>query len=380
MKSRNLKISAVFSALLAAWPSAVPAADAAGSLPVESLGSTNHSRFGLNYSMGFNMSADFKHIGGFAALNPATNPRHPLRTPNGALYNYDNGYIYPDDTTESGHPGYTWYYGYVRGTAMTGGETPTTFDLSRSSSPANITSRDNDGDPQHGMELTYNRQLGRAGHALWGLEGALGFSDLTIQDSRTYRGTVVRATDTFRAGGDAVLKPAPQAFPSQGPAEGDPNGWPLVALPVAATSSDSFSGGALVTGHREFEAQVLSLRLGPYYDMPIDKHWTFSLSAGLLLLEVFSDFKFNETVSLDPAITLVNLPAENHQGSGTKDDLLVGGYLGGAFSYAVNERLRLFAGAQVHFAQNYSHSESGKSALLHLNEAVVATFGATFGF
>src|SRR5205823_187451 len=112
----------------------------------------------------------------------------------------------------------------------------------RSASPANVTSRNNDGDPQHGLELTYNRQLGRVGRAFWGVEAALNFTDLTISDQRSFRGTVVRASDTYRTGGGAVLKPAePNGFAGtfEGPAEDDPNGWPLVGLSPVASSSDS---------------------------------------------------------------------------------------------------------------------------------------------
>src|ERR1051325_10238751 len=77
---------------------------------IEPLGATNWNRFGVSFRMGLNLTADFKQLGGFGALNPTHNP---LRTPNGDRYNYDNGYIYPDDTTANAHPGATWYYGYV---------------------------------------------------------------------------------------------------------------------------------------------------------------------------------------------------------------------------------------------------------------------------
>lgn len=355
---------------------------------VQPLTETNKNRLGLSYRMGFNISAEFRTIGGYAALNPFNRnlPKHPLRTPDGAPYNYDNGFIYPDTTTANAHPGYTWNYGYVAGTPMRPENAPTDFDLYHASAPANLTSRDNQGDPQLGMEVTYSRQLGRVGKGFWGLEAAIGFTDISIEDSRTLRGTVVRATDTFRTGGGVVLKPAPFAGNTNGPVVGNP--WPLVGLTPVDSSNDVFDDMATVRGHRKLDSQVVGVRLGPYLDIPMSKRWMFTLSGGLALAEVFDDFSFDETVTIDPSVTLVQLPAQRHQGSGSKSDPLVGGYIGGTFSYAFNDRFRLFAGAQFQSTGDFSHSESGnprfqpakQTAVIDLSEAVFVTLGATFSF
>ena len=343
------------------------------------LGYTELNRVGLSYRLGFNISADFKQLGGFAALNPATNPRHPLRTPNGDLFNYDNGYIY-SDTTAAAHPGYTWYYGYVTGTAQRPAGAPTDFDLYRSSSPANVTSRNNEGDPQHGFELTYSRQFGKASRGFWGLESGFGFTDLSISDSRTLHGLVSRATDTYRTGGGAILKPPPFSGTAEGPAEGDPNGWPLVGLNPVSSSTDPFAGAATITGRRELTAQLASLRVGPYLDLPFSRHCGFSLSGGFVLMQVWSDFKFNESVALDPSLTLTTLPPELHRGSGSHQALVAGGYLGGTFSYAFNDHLRLFAGGQFQYTGDYTHTEAGKKAVLSLGQALFVPVGVTFSF
>jgi hypothetical protein len=349
---------------------------------VPPLGETNRNRIGLSYRLGFNISAEFRHLGGFTALNPLNPalPKHPLRTPNGDVFNYDNGYIYPDNTTANAHPGYTWYYGYAAGTPTRPGDAPTDFDLYHTSSPANLTSPDNDGDPQHGMEVTYNRQFGRAGRGFWGLEAAVGFTDISIEDSRRLLGTAVRAADTFRTGGGAVLKPAPFEGTATGPGPNDPTGWPLVSLSSVGNTTDSFEEMATVTGHRQFDAQVVGMRVGPYLDIPLSKRWMFTLSGGLALLEVNSDFSFDERVRIDSSVTLVSLPAERHHASGSSSDLLVGGYFGGSFSYAFNDRFRLFAGAQLQSTGDYSQTVAGKTVVLDLSQSVFATLGATFSF
>ena len=328
-------------------------------------GSTNLNRLGLSYRMGFNISAKFKNAGGYAGL---VNPR---QTPNGAPFNYDNGYIY-GDATPNVHPGLTWYYGYDARVSTTD------LELSRSSSPANSTLAGVDGDPQHGLEMTYNRQLGAVGRGFWGLEAALGFADLTIRDNRSAHGTVVRITDTFSTPAEA-LNPAPFYGRFEGPVD-LPSGAPLVGLPRVDTETTTVLGGTTVVGHRQFDAQVVSLRFGPYVDIPMGGQWTFSLSAGLALWAVSSDFKFDETVSIDPAVSYVELPSERHQGAGSDNDVVVGGYVSGKFSYAVNDCVSVFAGAQFQYAGDYSHREAGKAAELDLGQSVFAMVGLDFSF
>src|SRR5205085_835785 len=119
------------------------------------------------------------------------------------------------------------------------------------------------------FELTYNRRIGRFWRGFWGVESGLGFTDVTIRDQNTFHAAVVRTTDTYRTGGGAILKLAPFAGTFDGPAENDANGWPLVGVSPVATNTDSFAGAATISGHREFTAKVASLRVGPYFEIPL---------------------------------------------------------------------------------------------------------------
>src|SRR5437016_555974 len=83
-------------------------------------GGGDQNAFGLSYRMGFNISARFKNLGGYAALTPTTNPN---RTLDNDPFNYDNGYIYPDSSGQP--PGYTRYYGYLAGTPQRPADAPT---------------------------------------------------------------------------------------------------------------------------------------------------------------------------------------------------------------------------------------------------------------
>jgi hypothetical protein len=324
--------------------------------------------------MGFNISASFKNVGGYAGLTSLTNPG---RTPNNDPFNYDNGYIYPDSTGNP--PGYTRYYGYVAGTPLRPADAPTDFDLYRSSSTAQVTSKDRDGDPQHSFELTYNRQIGRFWRGFWGFEAGLGYTDITINDNRTFRASVTRVTDTYRTGGGAILNPAPFSgtFDVQ---PNDPNGTPLVGLTPVATTTEAFAGAATISGNRQFDAQVISLRLGPYLEIPLNERWSISLSAGVALLEAFSDFKYNETVSIDPNVSITPLPNQTHRASGSNNGFLAGGFAAATISYALNEHFKLFSATQFQDVGQYTHVESGKKAVLDLSQSIFVTIGFGYSF
>jgi hypothetical protein len=293
---------------------------------------------------------------------------------------YDNGFIYPDSTTATAHPGYTWYYGYAANTPLRPADAPTDFDLYRSSAPANLTSSDNTGDPQHGLELTYNRRLGKLGHGFWGLEAGLSFTDVTINDNQTFQGTALRSTDTFQTGGGAVLNPAPFAGTVNGPAANNPAGWPLVGLAPISSAANAFAGAATVAGQHQFDAQILGLRFGPYFELPLSRRWSFGLSGGVALSYIDSDFNFNETTTLNPNVTLVQLPSQTQLGSGSHSGWLVGAYVGGTFSYAFTEHLRAFVSAQWQYSGDYSQTVAGKEAVLNLGASVFVPIGISYSF
>jgi hypothetical protein len=345
---------------------------------IEPLGATNKNRVSLGYRGGWNMPVTFKNLGGYTAMDPVANPTNPRRTPDGLVYNYDNGYVYADDYQDV-HPGLTWNYGYVDGTPQFPGATPNRFDLFRSSSPANLASRDNDADPQSGMEMTYARQLGRVGKGFWGLEAGLGFMNVKVTDHRPLAGDVNRASTFFRAGPNAVLPPELQGS-AGGPAPDDQTGWPLVRMDSVGSGSQLFEDAAQVSGERDFHARFFSIRVGPYLDMPMDERWMFTMGAGVALNRIYSEFSYTENVSLDPAVTLVQLPMAVSQGSDTRHEWVVGGYVGGTFSYAINERFRLFAGAQVQFSGDYEHEVGGRKAILDLGSAIMVTLGGSVSF
>src|SRR5581483_8743804 len=115
------------------------------------------NRVSVSYRMGLNITADFKKLGGLAALS---NPGPAL----GGVANrtYDNGYNLIDIANNDHGPGFqntTWNWGYQNAGAVQGDQ----MVFTSSSSPADGVSRDNSRDPQHGLEIGYSRELWQKG-------------------------------------------------------------------------------------------------------------------------------------------------------------------------------------------------------------------------
>src|SRR5690242_6354063 len=127
----------------------------------------------VSYRLGLNITADFRRLGGFPALNdpgPHTGAAENR--------NYDNGYNRVD-ITGNNHPFFpdtTWNWGFQGGDAVQGNS----IVLHSASSPANAVSENNDAGVNHGFEIAYQRELLRKPKWYGGLEAAFGFTTLGI--------------------------------------------------------------------------------------------------------------------------------------------------------------------------------------------------------
>ncbi|MEJ2422830.1 MAG: hypothetical protein P8018_14205 [Acidobacteriota bacterium] len=126
----------------------------------------SRNRVRISYQMGLNITANFKHLGGFA---PQSNPGPAAGT--AVNRTYDNGYNLVDISGNAG--GQTWYWGYADNSSLQGNQ----LVLDSSASLANGVSRDNSSDPQHGFEIALDHELYRHPTRDWrfGIEGAFGY-------------------------------------------------------------------------------------------------------------------------------------------------------------------------------------------------------------
>jgi hypothetical protein len=310
------------------------------------------NRFRLGYRLGFNINAKFKNVAGLTQVND------PGQAVSGANHNYDDGYNRVDRTGNNhGETVATWNWGYEHSGQVQG----TTFIFMHSSSASAETVSERDGDPQMGLELSYNRQLGRIGKCFWGLEGAFNYTDVSIRDGQPADRSVSLTTDRYDLVG--VTPPQP---PYHGSFEGP--GALINDVPTRTQSA------AIATGVRKLGADVYAFRLGPYLQAPLGKRWTASFSAGVALAAIQSDFQFQETVVATSGETAFRSARDS------QDEFLVGGYAAATLSYAINDSWSLFANAQYQYLGSYHQNLSDKQASVDLGKSVFVTFGAGLSF
>jgi len=206
---------------------------------------------------------------------------------------------------------------------------------------------------------------------------------MTVHDNTTKKYKAQRNTDTYSLDGlnpYQTVPPYPPGTPPNTPYQGTPGGGypggggPLITdIPVSRTSTD-IPGEATINGNYNTETQLYGVRLGPYLEYPMGKHWAASLSAGLAVLVENDDFTFNETVTL-PGVGTVT-----HSGSGRDSEWMAGWYVEGMVSYAFNDTWGLYASAQYQDVGVFTQTDNHKQAQLQLNGNIFVSVGFTFSF
>jgi hypothetical protein len=322
------------------------------------LPSESPNRLRGSFRMAFNVKTSFENVGAFTSSPPQT-------TPNGDAFNYDDGYVLTDSSGNM--MGYTRYWGYTSGSQLPGNGT---ILMNRYSSGGSTVGGHND-EMLPGFELTYRRELGQGEKLRWGLEASGNYMHVSVSDSRTVSAGATRFTDTYALpaleGGGFVSPPPPPYY--QGP-DLPPGGSIVIGATPVSSSMNTMSSS--VSGSRHFESEVIGFRLGPYVEMPLGRNGKLSLSGGLSLAQVLSDFDFNESIALPGA--------PSNAGGGDYNDLLVGGFISGEASYKLGAAWEVYAGVQFQHVGKYSHHESGRTAVLDLGKTVFVSVGFNYSF
>jgi len=317
----------------------------------------NH--FGASFRMAFNVKVDFENVGAFPSVAG-------LRTtPDGAPFNYDDGYVLTDS---SGNLlGYTRYWGYDSASQVPGDGT---IVMNTTSSAGASVAAPNE-NPELGFELTYNRELGRNKTVRWGLESAFNYMNIAVDESRPIAISASRVSTPYQLppleGGGFV---APPPAPYYHGADLSTNGNPVLdATPLPSSTANTL---VAMAGTRDFDADIFGFRLGPYAELSLGRKATLSFSGGLALALVTSEFSFTESIAQP------NVPSAS--GSGSQQDVMVGWYVGGNISYKLANDWGVFAGAQYQDVGHYSQTVKGETAVLSLDQSIFVVVGASYSF
>jgi hypothetical protein len=341
------------------------AQDPVPATPLEPVAPENLNHFGLSYRMAFNIKVDFQHVGAFAARTD------PGSLTGGAIDRfYDDGYNRVDVTDSNHGPGYehtTWFWGYDEsGQIQPSRENPQTVTM-HSSSSTGTQIKNEDDEPVHGFEASYGRELFHTTHTRWGLEGAFGYSPVSVSGGAPINFTVTQISDVYTVPPFDSGPPLPPAgyrgtHFGPGPVIGD----------IPSRSTTTIPG--TVSGNRRFEADLFNFRFGPYLEFVLSKRVHLTLNGGLALTQVQSDLSYNESA------TIAGVGVFNNSDSGSHGNLQAGFYGGGNVSVALSETWGAFAGAQFQDVGKYKHKEGDRQAVLNLSESIFVTFGVSYSF
>ena len=369
MRNRNALRSSLLAALFVAPALPLLAAeDPALKVKLQEPEPPTKNRFGVSYRAGYNITARFKNAsrGGVGSAGPATG---------GAVdRNYDDGYNRVDKNGNNDN--LTWNWAYKNDNQVPPGNgLRDVVVMHKSSALAN--DKTIDSDPEHGFEITYNRELGRLGEKKdlpWGLEVGLGWTDIEIKDHRPASQRVI--SDAFNLNGvdpsHNQIPPGhtmPDPYPQENgttlfPGTFDGPGSLIDSVPNRTISTTTAKGG------RQFDADLFTFRLGPYIDIPIDERWSLSFSAGFAVGVVDGEFSFEQTTA-----------AGGRQiGGGSDTDVVYGGYVSASIHVAFSEHWGAFVGGQYLGLSEYSAKGSGQKVEIDLSRTAFFTIGVTYSF
>jgi hypothetical protein len=317
---------------------------------------------------------------GYRALSSGAPGVNPGPATGSGLRVYDDGFVGVDSTGNNAPPGATSFWGYNSAAQhvdsasdpFVGNDsialTATTVQATGGYAPGGTL------DPEPGFEIGYARAVGGGERWHWGAEVLFGFVNLDSGSGAPGLVGVTSLTDLYSLNVNGVLV-APPTAPYSGPQVAQP-GSPLLNATPQRQPLTSTAG--TVSGSRSFDANLFTLRLGGFYEHALTTNFNVGLNAGLAVVLVDGDFRFNETVSFTgpggPG-TLVQ------SGASSELDTVFGGYIGVRASYDLNERWRVFGTANYLGTSRASQSAGGaRSVTLDFDQTFLLTLGVGCSF
>jgi hypothetical protein len=334
--------------------------------------SESPNRLGAAFRMGLNLNVTFKGLGSFAKAS------NPGPATGGAINRtYDDGYNWVDISGNNHGAGFentTWNWGVANVASQITPSPNAPQAVAMHSLSSSGTSAEYNDDPQIGFELTYNRELLRRDNWRGGLEAAFGYTDIELYDNRPLGFGINQLTDTYTVPASSSGQPLPSSGSYAGSYAGTVGGSNPVIGSIPSRVGSTLQG--LIRGSRRFDADLYTLRFGPYVEVPVSEKVSVALSGGFALAYVRSDLDLRETVSV-PGRSLSTL-----DDSSSHDDFLPGVYVAGTVSVSIAQDWAIFASAQFEDVGSYKHRSrvTGQEAVMDLSESVFVTLGISYSF
>lgn len=313
------------------------------------------NRFGLQSRIGFNLKARFEQLGGFS-------PRTDIGPAAGGVdHVYDDGYNLVD--ASGNYNGKTWNWGYDSARQFSSG----TDSIEMSSMSARATGETDavSGDPQFGAELIYQREIGWSSSYWWGVQVAVGWTDLSFRQSDTFLTDAVQVTDRYGLGG-IVPPSAPYAGTFDGPG-------PLLSDTPTRTTA-TLASAATTQGTYELNADAYSLRVGLLFETPFADWLMLQFGGGVMGSWIDSEFSYRESTYVSSVGTY---QSASHS---SDDDFSVGAYAEVNLGISLSRRLSLVIGGQYLYAEDYEQDSGDRQARIQFENSIYLCAGVIFAF
>jgi hypothetical protein len=298
----------------------------------------------------------------------------PRTTLDGLNYNFLDGYVLPD--TGGGYNPYTKTA--VPPVTQNWGVDTAAQVVPASGSPQQVllhtltggggVSQSFGNDPYCGIELRYNRELGSHGDWHYGIEGALSYMNMCMNDSASASsGTEYVFSDSFVSGGAS-------GNTLTAPYSGHYNIDKFPLEPIIYLNPDSSHSVPLnYAGHDQFAADIWGFHLGPFLRHPLGKRGDITFSGGLAMDLIDASASWSQTLTVNGATSAFS-------GSGSGTDVMLGYYVGANASYHLSKRWDLNAGVDFQDVGTYEKNIGARQVELDMSQAVFITVGVSYKF
>lgn len=293
---------------------------------------------------------------------------HPAQSAPGAATgaavnrSYDNGFNRVDSTGNAGDSTANW--GYQSSTQVQANE----LAMTSASVPGDFEIDDESGFLEASGNLEYRGSMGPIGASDWGILLGIGYQTIEAETEGTYLTDATVLEDRY-----STASIAPDTFPSA-PYTGsaDSTGPRLGSVPTRTVNT--IPGGRTLTARWSFDAEMIPVTGGAYFETQVAGRLNAVLSAGLLAIFVNADQKVYESSVIQGQPALVTTGGE-----GT-NDILIGGFVQAAFDWALWEKASLVAGARWQPTERFDHGVAGRRVEMDFSAAFAIHGGFSMRF
>ena len=126
-----------------------------------------------------------------------------------------------------------------------------------------------------------------------------------------------------------------------------------------------------MTVESSFDANFFGFRLGPYLDLPLNKHLLLTFSAGLSVTIVDGKFSYIESNSMEGTTSSAHASSV---------DVLPGGYASAQATVKLAKHLNVFGGLQFQSSDSYHITAGNKQAEIDLSRSLYFSGGVSYSF